>query len=116
MTSKIIEKISKERKLPPEQVKMVIDSLYDGLRYYLTNPLETKDGIILHNFLSFYIDEKKVNKYVERLKLKQFKNPPRSEESQLEFYDDLLKVKKKYERQKKQPVFNQQFGTRTPQE
>ena len=116
MKPEIIDKLSEKHKLPPEQIKIVINSVYDGLRYYLTNPLETKDGILIHEFLSFYIDEKKITKYIKKLELKDFKNPPRSDENKIDFYTDLLNLKNKYERQKKKPIFNEQFGTGTSEE
>lgn len=116
MHDEIFEELSRKHGLPKDQIKLVINSLYDGLRYYLTHPLEAKDNITIHNFLAFYIDTKKIEKYIKRLKLKTFKKQPTSEESQIEFYDELLQIKKKYERQKKESVFNKQLSKRTQNE
>lgn len=103
----IIKKLAEKHGLPEEQIKLVVGSFWDGLRHYLTHPLEAKDGIIVHNFLSFYIDIRKIKNYIERLKLKTFKRTPKSETSQIGFYEELLQNKIKYERQKKRPVHNQ---------
>ncbi len=65
----IIDKLSEKHKLPPEQIKLVIASFWDGFRYYLTHPLEAKAGIWIHNLLTFYMSEKKIKNYMERLKL-----------------------------------------------
>lgn len=60
MNPDIIEKLAKKYNLPEEQIKIVIQSFYDGLRYYLSNPLEAKGGIIIHNFITFYINFKRL--------------------------------------------------------
>lgn len=98
--NEIIKKIAEKRNLPEAQVKLVIDSFWNGFRYYLTNPLEAKDGIIIHNFLSFYINIFKIKMFIERLKLRNFKREPTAETSQISFYEKLLNNKIKYERQK----------------
>lgn len=111
----IIDKLSEKYKLPPEQIKLVISSFWDGFRYYLTHPLEAKGGIWIHNLLTFYISQKKINNYMERLKLLEFKRKPSAETSKIEFYEELTKVKTKNERQKGYKIFNKRSGEETPE-
>lgn len=106
----IIEKLAKKHGLPEEQIKLVINSFWDGFRYYLTHPLESKDGIWIHNLFSFYIDKRKVQNFIERLKLTTFQNKPSTDKHKIEFYQELLDNKNKYERQKKKPIFNKRLS------
>lgn len=110
MNEEIIKKLAEKYNLPEEQIKLVVGSFWDGLRHYLTHPLEAKDGIIVHNFLSFYIGQRKIKNYIDRLKLKTFKRTPKSETSQVEFYEELLQNKIKYERQKTKTIHNEPIG------
>lgn len=103
----ILKKLAEKYNLPEEQIKLVVTSFYNGFRHYLTNPLESKDGILIHNFLSFYIDKKKIKNFIERLKLKDADYKPTAEQNKIEFYEELLKNKVKYERQKTKTNDNQ---------
>lgn len=96
----VIKTIAKNRGLSEEQVRQAISSYFDGLRYYITHPLEAKNGIIMHGILTFYIRRSKIETFIERLKLKNFKRKPTADTSNIEFYEELLNVSKKYERQK----------------
>jgi hypothetical protein len=60
INDEIIQKLARKHDLPEAQIKLVIQSFYDGLRYYLSNPLESKGGIIIHNFITFYINFKRL--------------------------------------------------------
>lgn len=112
----IIDKLSEKYKLPPEQIKLVINSFWNGFRYYLVHPLEAKDGICIHNFLSFYMSKKKIINYMERLKLIEFQRPPTADTSKIEFYEELLNNKVKYERQKSKPLHDQRSSKGAPSE
>lgn len=81
-----------------EQIKLVLNSFYDGLRHYLTHPLETKGGIIINNFITIYIKPAKIEKYLERLEIgTKRKLTPKA--ADVEFYKQLLQQIKDNERQ-----------------
>lgn len=111
----IIDKLSEKHNLPPEQIKLIINSFWNGFRYYLTHPLESKGGIWIHNLLTFYMSTKKLNNYIERLKLIEFQRSPTADTSKIEFYEELLKIKIKNERQKSIKVHDQRSGEETPE-
>lgn len=97
----IITSLARKHKLPEEQVELIIRSFYDGLRYYLSNPLESKSGIMIHNLVTFYINQKRVLKEIERVKVKKdYFKESKGLNNNLEFLTQLLENTYKYERQK----------------
>lgn len=100
MNEEIIERLAEKHDMSEEQVKLIIKSFYDGLRHYLSHPLEAKGGVMVHGLLTFYINEKKLKKQIEKIELKQFTNKQNAYEEKLTFHNDILENISKYERQK----------------
>lgn len=108
MNEEKLRELSKKYNLPEEQIKLIIRSFNDGLRHYLSHPLEAKGGIMIHNLVTFYTNEKRVKREIERMKLKEFKNKPKVLEESIDFHYKLLETATKYERQKSKIISDQQ--------
>lgn len=115
-TKKVINKLlEKHPNLNEEQVVLILNSFYDGFRYYCTNPLECRSKILINGLLSITIPTKKIKKYILAIKLKenilteeefeQYKQKTKSKD--IEIYEQLLKINSKYERQKKKQIYNE---------
>jgi len=65
-------------RLKEEDIKRLHNNLWEGIRYYLFNPLEAPRGILLNTFLTFYIRkyyiEKKINQDISEPRKELFKN------------------------------------------
>lgn len=73
--------VSKELNLPEGLIKKVIQDFWNTIRVYLTNPLLTKKGILLHGFGLFFIKP-----YTLERKIEYFKD----NEEKLTFHQNLL--------------------------
>ena len=101
----ILKELSQKHHLPYSQVKEIIDSFYDGWKYYLMNPMESKGGILINGFVNTYIDPKKITNFIERRKMGMKKS--RHSIPSDDFYNELLNYKKTYERQKSKRVHDE---------
>ncbi len=82
-----------------EHLNLIIKDFWSSIRGYLTDPLKSRGGIILHNLLSFDIAEGRLVKFAKLLK-----NPDvdhsKFKKNDIELYEQLIKQKEKYARQK----------------
>ena len=99
MNEHIIVKLAKKYNLPEEQINLVIQSFFNGLRHYLVTPLESKGGIILHDLMTFYINRKRLLTTIDSLNRRKDTIKPDVYNEQLEFFTNLLNNTYKYERQ-----------------
>lgn len=94
----IIEEVAEKTRLPEDKVKLVIDSLWSGVRYYLHNPEECKGGIILPGFITIAL---------KKYKLENTLSKKRDRTNSDEFYEKLLNLNNQYERQKRKKNVSQ---------
>ena len=63
--------------LKEEDIQRIHNNLWNGIRYYLFNPVEAGTGILLNTFLTFYIREyyveKKLNQDISESRKNLFK-------------------------------------------
>lgn len=81
-----------------EQYNLIIRDFYSTLRYYITNPLETKGGIFITGIGSFGINYRKVMRVIVNLNNKDLKRKLANQHS-IEFFEKLIDQLKRYERQ-----------------
>lgn len=93
----IFNTLRKEFKLDEKQTKLIIDSLWSGIRSYLTDPLNSKGRIILPKLGTFNISPYAVDKVIERIESKDIKRTRTIRN--LEFYEELAETLKKNARQ-----------------
>jgi len=98
MTKDHIEELAKKYNMSEEQIKLILNNFWTGFRYYMTHPLESKGGIHVKGLFTLWIDTWKVQEFIERLKRQDIRTI-RKQQS-VEFYEQLLRQLKKYERQK----------------
>lgn len=86
MTPKSLEDIihltAKECQVSDETVKNVHNNLWESIRYYITNPLESRRGIILNEFIKFEIPEERIQNYLD-------KQRDNLSEEKIKFYERL---------------------------
>lgn len=88
----LIKLAAMETDTDPEVVKYVIRQFWRRLRYFITNPLETKAGVKVQTFLKFRISERRINNFRENYMKRQTKFA----KERVEFYDNLIEQLKKY--------------------
>lgn len=93
----IVSRLSEETGVDEYQAKLVIDSLWSGVRYYIQNVEECRGGILLPGFLTFKLKTYKLEKTLA-------KNAKRVNSN--EFYEKLLNLNKQYERKKRKKNVN----------
>ena len=64
--SDLIEYTALDTKIRPEAVEAATKSMWKSLRHYLSNPLESRQGIILNRFLKFSITPSKILSVLDR--------------------------------------------------
>lgn len=101
----IFDTLRREFNLEEKQTKLIIDSFWSGVRYYLTHPLESKGKIILPGLGTFNISPYAVDKVIERIENKEIKGS-RTIKS-LDFYHELAETLKKNERQSRKTGNNE---------
>ena len=115
MNEEIIETLARKHDMPEEQIKLIIRSFYDGLRHHLSNPLESKSGVMIHGLMTFYINEGRMKKEIERLKLKTFSRKPQALENSIANNIAILQNTYKYERQTSKSRINKRYSSKTPE-
>lgn len=103
--NEIIEQISKEMNLNETKTKLIVDSFWKTLRYYLTNPLESKSKILIPHIGSFNLSEKAIVNIINKLNNKEIKRTQTVKS--IEFYENLLNVVKNNERQSRKKIDNE---------
>ena len=80
----IIYEVSFKQKIPRHVVEHAVKHFYKGLRYYITHPQETGEGILLHEVGMFRLHDKVLKERVEQYKREGL-------EELEEIHNDLLK-------------------------
>ena len=62
---------AKELGVSKDLVKLVVDNFWKTIRGFLSSPLQTKKGILLSGFGSFFINPFTVNRKLETVKKKE---------------------------------------------
>lgn len=103
--SDIIDEIKKRNPTVSEEtIKLILRSFHNGLRHYLSHPEQSKSGILVNGLMSIYLPPKKIEKYIHNFKFKligertESNKKKQSDEEVLQYYEDLLKNVKSYER------------------
>ena len=60
MLDEIFEIVSKKRKLPVTQIKLIYRSFTEGVRYYVTNPFVSKGVIRIPNLGAFKMTHRSI--------------------------------------------------------
>ena len=119
--SDIIDKLAKRHpNMSTDQIKLILTSFHDGFRYYLSRPEECKGGILINGLLSATVPIKRVEKFIHDIKIKNLairhdinsKRHKRTKEEVIEYYENLLTILKKHERQKRTKSDNDGFTRR----
>lgn len=100
MTKDHIEVIAKKHGLSEDHVKLILSKFWTAIRYYLTNPLESRQGILIPGLLTFRIKSIKVERYIENHSDK-FNGD--------DFYYKLRQQLKSHERQKSDTIHSEGF-------
>lgn len=101
----IIEDLSKELNLPQEKIKLVIESFWKTLRYYLTTPEESKGRIIIPYLGTFNLSKYAIINVINKLNNKEIKRTQTIRT--IEFYNELLKIVETNERQARKEIINE---------
>lgn len=92
------EVLRRNPEISEEQYDLVIQDFYLGLRKYITNPQDTKGGILISGLFSLSLRKYKIEKMIDWLKDNNNKIKRKNPTTQ-EFYEELLEQVKRYERQ-----------------
>ncbi len=114
MNKYILNKLAQEHKISPKHAEEIIDGFYRGLRYYLEHADETKGGIVITNYMKFFVDLHREMKSIE-VSLSNGLEPKR-----IEVFKNLIKYrnnkvnlsKKDYARQEKIQSYIAQYDKR----
>ncbi len=99
--SDIPYEVARETGHSEELVIFVIRAFWRAVRYYLTHPLEAKQGILIHGLGCFYMNPFTVDKLMKELLIKtKGKITPK-----VEFYQQILKLYEYEEGQESQEYF-----------
>lgn len=101
----IFEVLKHEFNLEEKQTKLIIDSFWNGLRKYLTNPLESKGRIIIPHIGTFNISKTSVDTMKNKLEQKEVKRLQTVRS--IDFYTELANVLKTNERQARKQTNNE---------
>ena len=86
----IIYYVAKENGVSEDLVRNVYDKLWEGVRYFLSRPLECGRKLMLEGFIKFEISEPKTHNYVKKLRNKEGNIPERKND--IEFYEKLFEL------------------------
>lgn len=113
LNDEILQQLAHKHNLPEEQIELIIKSFYNGLRHYLSNPLESKSGIMIHDLITFKINVNRLKKEIERIESKghEYTQTRSLTNNNLEFHKKLLDNTSKYERQEKKPDIHKRFSS-----
>lgn len=101
--SDLTYEVSRETGYSEELVKFVIRGFWNAVRYYITHPLESKQGILIHGLGHFYMNPFTVKKLMNELLIKTGgKITPK-----VEFYQQILKQYNYEEGKKEQGYFDE---------
>lgn len=89
MWEEIISKAAERLDKDPKLVKFVNDELWKAVRLYMSKPEEIKGRIYLNSFIKFYLSEKKLASYIQRMKTK-----PNVKQETIDYYENLFKLTK----------------------
>jgi len=89
MNKYIVQKLATENNITTKHTEELINGFYRGLRYYLENADESKGGIVIPNYFTFFIDLHREMRSIET-SLTNGKDPKR-----IEVFQNLIKYKHK---------------------
>lgn len=79
---KILKKVAEETGYPLDLIEFWYKEFWSSIRYYITHPLEAKEGIHLDSFIDLTIPESRLYRYIQR---NYFKDSKRVEEAKVLF-------------------------------
>lgn len=84
--NELIKKVADRLDLPEDQVKLVVDNFWSGIKSYINNPHETKEGILINEYFKFKLRIRSVYRMV-------YKTPDKAQERTgypIQYWKDIL--------------------------
>lgn len=87
----LIKRVAEKLNLPEEQVKLVVDNFWAGVKHYINNIHEAKGGILINEYFKFKLRIKNIYRMV-------YKTPEDSEKKTrypVQYWKDIINNLKK---------------------